>query len=169
MSEDITERRRMVKQLQQRLTERENLLRVVHHRVKNNLQVVSRILRLQMQRAATAEIASEFEVGCNRIGSIALVHEQLYDNTELNHVESGKFIRELGENILQSADASGRLSFEVRGDFFALLLKDAVPCALPANELLTNSLKHAFPGSRPGRMMVEVRVDADGTLCFDPR
>jgi len=152
----------LTEKLKERLAERETLLQEVHHRVKNNLQVITSLLAMQQRRATSAELAAEFQTSRDRIAAIALVHEQLYGTRELDRVDLAKFIRQLGTNIIQGSNAGSRVVFEVKGGTFSLDLQMAVPCALLVNELVTNALKHAFPGDRPGKIEVELRVDPGG-------
>lgn len=145
--------------LRQSLKEKESLLKEIHHRVKNNLQIVSSLLYLQeeyMQDAKGIEVLRESQ---NRVKSMALIHEQLYGTADLAKIDFGRYIEGLAANLL---DAYGidpaRIRLDVRADDIFLRVDMAVPCGLIINELVSNALKHAFPSQSAG--MIEIAVAA---------
>jgi two-component sensor histidine kinase len=150
-------------QLRQSLAEKESLLREIHHRVKNNLQIVSSLLYLQeevMQDAKGIDILRESQ---NRVKSMALIHEQLYGTADLAKIDFGRYVQGLGANLF---DAYGidpaRIGLNVRADDIALGVDMAVPCGLIVNELVSNALKHAFLPEARGMLEIVIRrVDAD--------
>lgn len=139
--------------------EKQVLLREIHHRVKNNLQIVSSLLYLQEQTSESMELAGLLMSSRARIAAMSLVHEQLYSSENLADVDIAAYARSLICSLSGSYGGAERgLEFSLVGAGFALDLERAIPCALVLNELLTNALKHAFPDGRGGR--VTVRLDS---------
>ncbi|MCU1229418.1 MAG: signal transduction histidine kinase [Acidobacteria bacterium] len=167
---DITERRRAEEIIQTSLREKEALLKEIHHRVKNNLQVTSSLLRLQAAAIGDERVRAMFEETENRIRSMALVHEKLYQSTNLSRIDFGDYIRTLGELLFRgSAIDPDNVVLEVGGAKIFLSIETAVPCGLIVNELLSNSLKHAFPDGRRGTISVRLRDEPDGQVGVDVR
>jgi PAS domain S-box-containing protein len=155
---DITERRKAEETIQASLREKEALLREIHHRVKNNLQVTSSLLRLQAAAVGDAQTREMFEETENRIRSMALVHEKLYQSTNLARIDFADYIRSLGELLFRSSAINPEnVTLVVSGPETFLSIEVAVPCGLIVNELLSNALKHAFPENRRGE--IHVRLD----------
>jgi two-component sensor histidine kinase len=149
-------------QLRQSLAEKESLLKEIHHRVKNNLQIVSSLLYLQeayMKDEKGVEILRESQ---NRIKSMALIHEQLYGSEDLARIDFGRYIQGLTTTLLDAYGIDpGRIRLNVRTDDIALGVDMAVPCGLIINELVSNALKHAFPPDASGTIEITIRnVDA---------
>jgi len=160
---DISERRAAEELIRASLREKEALLREIHHRVKNNLQVTSSLLRLQTSAIDDPSVREMFEETQARIRSMALVHEKLYQSTNLSEIDFGDYIRALGALLFQSSLVKdGRIGFEVSGSPMFLSIETAVPCGLIVNELLSNALKHAFPNGRRGTIRVHLGGD-DGS------
>ncbi len=167
---DITEMREAARALEARsnalataLKEREVLLSEVHHRVKNNLQLVSSMLALQ-GRAVGAEAKHALAEGQRRIDSIALVHEQLYGARNLSAVNLARYTEELVSELTRASGVSDRVRIELDLAEVELVPERAIPCALLVSELVTNALKHAFPGDRPGCLRVELARVPDARL-----
>ena len=170
LEERVTDR---TKELTRSLHEKEILLKEVHHRVKNNLQVISSLMRLQARQLASPEARAVFADSQNRVQSIALVHEKLYQSRDLSHVAFDDYVRELVSTIFLAHDGARRGIWSTVdvGDL-RLSVDVAIPCGLIINELVTNALKHAFPKDRSGHVhvaisqsaprMVDVEVDDDG-------
>jgi two-component sensor histidine kinase len=164
------------------LREKEVLLKEIHHRVKNNLQVISSLLSLQARYLVDPAARDIFSESQNRVQSIALVHEKLYQSAALSHVDFGVYVTTLIENLFHTFDAAER-GIELETDLGGarLTIDLAIPCGLVVNELLTNALKHAFPDGRGGTITVrmsqtdtetELAVAADGVGvpdAMDPR
>lgn len=162
---DITERRRAEERIQAALREKEVLLQEIHHRVKNNLQVVTSLLRLQARRFKSPELAAAFEDTGARVHSMSLVHEQLYQSACLAELDFAPFVERLTENLLHSC-GTDHSAIRVRLDLHPVRLdiQQAIPCALLLNELVSNALKHAFPGGRAGELRIRLRAEPDGTV-----
>ena len=145
--------------LRQSLAEKESLLKEIHHRVKNNLQIVSSLLYLQedyMKDARGVEILRESQ---NRVKSMALIHEQLYGSSDLAKIDFGRYVQGLTANLF---DAYGidpaRIRLTVHADDIALGVDMAVPCGLIINELVSNALKHAFLPEAGGTIDIAIRT-----------
>lgn len=143
--------------LRQSLEEKEVLLREVHHRVKNNLQVVSSLLHLQSLHTCDAASAEMFQESQSRVRSMALVHERLYRSKDLAQVEFTEYIQGLATSLFQSYKIdSSRISLETNVHAVRLAIDTAVPCGLLINELVSNCLKHAFVGRELGRVRIDL-------------
>lgn len=157
---DITERRRAEELIQASLREKEALLREIHHRVKNNLQITSSLLRLQARRIDDPAARALFDATQDRIRSMALVHEKLYQSTNLARIDFVEYVKSLGLLLLNSfAVDSSKIRLEVTGEGVFFNIDVAVPCGLIVNELLSNALKHAFHDERGGKIRVDVQSD----------
>jgi two-component sensor histidine kinase/CheY-like chemotaxis protein len=151
--------RRRAEALRGSLQEKEMRLREIHHRVKNNLQVVSSLLSLQAQRTRDPDVQAVFRESQGRLRSMAVVHEMLYHEPD-GAFDFVRFTRSLAEHLFVAYGVAPAL--EVAADEVALAEEAVTPCALIVNELLSNCLKHAFPAGRPGRVYVELRKGLDG-------
>jgi PAS domain S-box-containing protein len=164
---DITERRKTEERIKASLREKEVLLKEIHHRVKNNLQVTSSLLKLQSGYIQDKQARELFGESQNRIRSMALVHEKLYRSTDLSRVNFAEYIESLAGLLFRSygVDAS-RIRLTLEGAPAQLTIEAAVPCGLIVNELLSNCLKHAFPDKRAGEIRVRIREAEDGCLAL---
>ncbi|HTS76295.1 MAG TPA: histidine kinase dimerization/phosphoacceptor domain -containing protein [Bryobacteraceae bacterium] len=138
------------------LAEKEVLLREVHHRVKNNLQVIASLLRLQASAFGDGALSAALRESQHRVESMALIHEQLYETDDLRDVDLAKHASLLLNNLLESYGIeSGRIEGHVSLEPLPLGVDRAIPAGLILNELISNALKHAFPGGRRGSIWVE--------------
>lgn len=155
--QDITERLEAEAALRTSLEEKTTLLKEVHHRVKNNLQVVMSLLNLQAARVTNPEVLATLQDTRQRVRSMALLHETLYRSDNLARVNLAVYVESLCAPLWR---AQGRVSQRVRLDLrvadVSVGLEQAVPCGLLINELVSNALKHAFPDERAGRITVEI-------------
>jgi PAS domain S-box-containing protein len=164
ISRDITERKQAEKALMASLGEKEVLLREVHHRVKNNLQVISSLLDLQADYVQDPRHA--LQDSRSRVRSMAMVHEQLYQSSTLDRINADAYV----ENLISSLadiyyDRARDIVFDRRVDEIALSIDMAVLCGLIINELVSNALVHAFPAQQGGRIEVELCAQ-DDDLCM---
>ncbi|MGE5443255.1 MAG: histidine kinase dimerization/phosphoacceptor domain -containing protein, partial [Ignavibacteriales bacterium] len=154
---EISERKRAEEQIKTSLQEKEVLLREIHHRVKNNLQVISSLLHLQAGYIKDKRILKIFIESQMRIKSMALIHEQLYRSKDLTRIDFSRYIRELTDNLKRSYGmVSGLINFNMDMDRVSLGIDTAISCGLVINELISNSLKHAFPESREGEIRISL-------------
>lgn len=158
---EIAERKAVELALRASLTEKEVLLKEVHHRVKNNLQVVSSLLSLQALRFEDSSLAEPFLDSQSRVRAMALVHEKLYQSRDLSCIDFSEYLRDLTLFLLQAYIPKGlHMTPDIQCQSFTLPVDSAIPCGLVLNELITNCLKHAFPGRTSGR--VEIKAWLDG-------
>ncbi len=157
ISEDITEEKRAELQIQAALQEKEILLREIHHRVKNNLQIISSLLRLQADQIKSRKYARVFKDAGSRIQAMSLIHEGLYQSNNLAAVDLNQYLQNLISNLFHSYGVNPeRIRSSIRVEGIRLNLDDAVLCGLIINELVTNSLKYAFPKEGSGEIGVHL-------------
>ena len=160
---DISERKRVEAAVETSLREKEVLLQEIHHRVKNNMQIISSILSLEIGSLSDPEVRRALQVSQNRIRSMALVHEKLYQSSDLARVDIADYVSDLCSD-LESLSADGSdLSLELDTDELKAGVNFAIPFGLIVNELVTNAIKHARPQSGPPVVKVRMRVTGDGT------
>ncbi|MGO9566686.1 MAG: sensor histidine kinase, partial [Desulfomonilaceae bacterium] len=148
---DIDDRKRAEGELKASLREKEVLLREIHHRVKNNLQVISSLLRLQSRYVTHTPSRQLFEASQSRLQSMALIHEKLYTSGNLTDIDFKGYIESLGARLLASSTVPGsQIKLQTEIGAVPVGIDVAVPCGLISNELISNSLKHAFPGQKEG-------------------
>jgi len=134
----------------------------IHHRVKNNLQIVSSLLRLQSSKFTEPAVRDVFTECRDRINAMARLHEQLYNELGQSHLDFAPHLRELAEMLLRSHKPAGcKLTLNVSADHVPLDLDQSILLSLIANELLLNSLKHAFDGRAAGKIDAELRTIRD--------
>ena len=160
--EDIGDRKQAEERIQASLQEKEVLLKEIHHRVKNNLQVISSMLDLQSQYVEDPQMLDMFEDSQHRIQSMALIHEQLYQSQDLAQIDFADYIENLVDNLFLSFGLQGReVKSILKIEKFSLNLDTAIPCGLIINELVSNALKHGFPQGGPGEVVVEIYLQSD--------
>jgi len=144
-------------------TEVQTLLREIHHRVKNNLQIISSLLRMQSRRTSDENTLEALRTGQARIRSMALLHQRLYQGEQLKDIPMQAYLTELSESLLDAYRIDeDRVHFHTEIDDFDLDVDTAIPLGLIANELITNSLKHAFPEERSGGIRLALKKTAAG-------
>ncbi|HET9953775.1 MAG TPA: CHASE domain-containing protein [Polyangiaceae bacterium] len=179
---DISAEKNASRLLRASLREKELLLKEIHHRVKNNLQVISSLLSLQAEHVETPGFTNALAESQARIQAIALVHDQLYRSRDLAQIDFAGYVRELLQSVLRVQNQGVRVTSKVTIDDVRLGVDAAIPCGLIVNELVTNALKHAFPNRAEGQIEIALkRSGADAVkLCvaddgvglpenFDPR
>jgi PAS domain S-box-containing protein len=167
---DITERKILDTRLRESLEEKDILLREIHHRVKNNLQVIASLLDLQSATVASDEARHGFEESQRRIHSIALVHELLYKSKDLQRIDFREYLSGLVARLVSSYGLRPEnVTVSVSAPDLPLDVDTAVPCGLIVNELVSNSLKHAFPKGRRGSLEVSVHRRGQKDLVLSVR
>jgi PAS domain S-box-containing protein len=163
--DDITELMAARAQTEASLREKEAMLKEIHHRVKNNLQVVSSLLNLQASHLKDSEARAMLTDTQGRVRAMALVHEKLYQSSDLFRVSFDEFVRSLVSDVCHALGAEERqISTTVDVSGVRLAIDTAIPCGLLINELVTNAVKHAFPGARSGQVHVRLSRDDSGRL-----
>ncbi len=163
--EDITERKEAEEKLKASLVEKEVLLREIHHRVKNNLQIISSLLNLQSRHVENEPALDMFLESRNRVRSMALVHEKLYRSDDLAKVDFCEYIQSLSRHLFMVYGVSStEIDLCVDAKDVFLDINTSIPCGLIINELISNSLKHAFSGRKRGRIHVVLRPEKNGNF-----
>jgi two-component sensor histidine kinase len=156
---DITDQKLAEQRMIQSLREKEILLREIHHRVKNNLQVITSLLNLQVERVSSAAARSALTESQDRIRSMAFVHQMLYKSKDLAHIDFLEYLRNIVDSLVRSYRGEQRaVRASVNGIPIQLDIDRASACGLIVTELVTNSLRHAFPQGRSGHIAVQVSV-----------
>lgn len=160
---DISGRKRSAEVLQASLRDKEALLKEVHHRVKNNLQVITSLLRLEGRRSVQAETQATLSDMQGRIGSMALLHESLYRSGAFASVDLADYLRKVVK-VAQDAQRTPGLQVQVNSQLASVEvgMDQALPCGLMVNELISNALKHGFPDGRTGQVTVVLEPADDG-------
>jgi PAS domain S-box-containing protein len=159
-AKDISERKRAEEQINNSLEEKEVLLKEIHHRVKNNLQVISSLLYLQSENVQDQGTLEALKDSRNRVKSMALIHEKLYRSKDLAHIDFADYIRNLTGFLSTSySDKTKTVTIQASIKDISLDINTAIPCGLIINELVSNSLKYAFPGGRRGRITIDMHSD----------
>lgn len=153
---DITERKKSIEQIESSLKEKEVLLREIHHRVKNNLQIISSMLNLQTNYITDEKSLLIFEESRNRVRSMALIHEKLYQNESLSSLNIKDYIVELVNYLMNSYRTNSRVGAMINISDIYLNTDTAIPLGLIINEIVSNSLKYAFPDDRRGKISIKL-------------
>ncbi len=153
---DITERKLTEQKISRSLKEKELLLKEIHHRVKNNLQVVSSLLKLQSGYVKDESSLDLLIDSQNRVRSMALVHQKLYQSKDFSEIDFPEYLKQLSEHLLNVYKAkSGEVEVAIDSANVNLGIDLAIPCGLILNELISNSLKYAFPGGKKGKISID--------------
>jgi len=155
--QDISEQKDAEEEIRKSLKEKEVLLREIHHRVKNNLQIISSLINLQSNHLEDPKTSETFREIQNRVKSIALLHEKLYQSDDISKINLADYIPHIALDLYKSYGVSSNIKLDMDVDDVYLDINKALPCGLIINELLTNSIKHAFPADT-------VRGQKNGTL-----
>lgn len=172
---DITERKKAEDAIHESLQQKESLLREIHHRVKNNLQVISSLLSLQSGYAKDEESLAHFYESQSRISTIALIHEKLYQTRNIDEIKMLDYITDLTRNLLRVySDLGENIDVQINAFDISIDIDRAIPCGLIINELFSNCLKHAFrilenggvSSKRRKKITVEINSDSEGILSL---
>jgi PAS domain S-box-containing protein len=164
VTRDITERMRGEERLKSLLQEKEILLKEIHHRVKNNFQIVASLLNLQSENLTDPAAADALMVGRNRVQTMSLIHEKLYQSKSLAGIPFDDYIQGLVHGLFSSYGADpSKIGFRVEAKDVQLGVDTAIPCGLIVNELVSNCFKYAFPGRHKGKGLIEIVMRQDET------
>lgn len=164
---DITQQKQAEEQIKSSLVEKEVLLKEIHHRVKNNLQIVKSLLHIQSRRTQQEEALLVLQDSQNRIASIALVHEKIYRSADLAKVDFAQYVPSLATHLFHTYNVnSNNIKLKLETENIFLQIDTAIPCGLIINELVSNSLKYAFPNNRPGQITVRFNTQEQGKMLL---
>ncbi|MDZ8189845.1 MAG: PAS domain S-box protein [Nostoc sp. ChiSLP02] len=167
VQQDITEHKQAEEKIKASLKEKEVLLKEIHHRVKNNLGIVSSLLQMQCRRTQDPQVAAILCDSQNRIASIALVHEKLYRSEDLADIDFAQYIPDLTTHLFDSYKvSSNQIKLKIQVDNASLDIETAIPCGLIINELVSNALKYAFVGNQEGEIEVKFYQESERTLIL---
>ena len=165
---EIRRRRKADKLIKRSLAEKETLLRELYHRTKNNMAVIIALLELQMGYFDDKRLQQAFAEAQNRIRSMTLVHQKLYEASDLSHINLKDYINDLMQLLMKSYNVSSqRVSFDSNMDDVHVLIDTAVPCGLILNELFSNALKHAFPEDKSGKITIKLHRTEEGEINLE--
>ncbi len=167
IARDITKRKKAEEKIKASLKEKEVLLQEIHHRVKNNMQIISSLLRLQSAKAEDKKTKEIFRECQNRIRTMSLIHEKLYQSKDFAKINFAQYIDGLAVHTYHSYGVdSNIIALKTDLEEVFLDLNRAIPCALIANELLSNSVKHAFPQGKKGEICIKLRSGKKGMVTL---
>jgi PAS domain S-box-containing protein len=147
------------------LEEKELLLRELHHRVKNNMQIISSLLSLQTQHIKDERDLKIFESSQNRVKTMSLIHDELYSSEDFSHINLSEYIQNISKELLTShIEDPGRVKLTVNVEDVRMELETAIPLGLLINEIVANSVNHAFPNDQSGEIIVELERDGDAFI-----
>lgn len=162
---DITERKQQEELLKSALKEKELLLAEIHHRVKNNLQIIDSLLGMQSEKLPDETAVSVFKESQNRVKSMALIHQILYESLDFSRIDFSSFIQLLTDNLsISYALDVEKTAIMIDADQVHLPIDISIPLALILNELCTNAMKYAFPGDRKGEIKIYLKQQTPGQL-----
>ena len=164
--QDITDIKLINDELIRSLGEKELMLKEIHHRVKNNLQVVSSLLRLQADKIEDKTIAEYFKLSEQRVKSMGLIHQQLYKTKDLSRINFKEYMSELCSYLHFAYDTTNRIKIDFNLEEIYFGIDTALPCGLIINELFTNAVKHAFPDERTGNIYIGLCRNSEGEYCL---
>jgi two-component sensor histidine kinase/CheY-like chemotaxis protein len=162
------QRRQAEESLKRSLAEKDILLKEVHHRVKNNMQIISSILKMQERQVDDPKLKEVLEESQNRIRSMALVHEDLYRNENLENIKFINYAKSLAGNLMRTfSDHHGKINMVYEIEDVLLPLDTGIPCGLIINELISNSFKYAFKNRESGIIKIGLKSSDDGKYLLE--
>ena len=167
LENEIRERKTAEGKIKESLREKEIMLKEIHHRVKNNLQIITSLLSLQSKNITDSEALAMFKDSQARVKSMALIHEKLYRSDDLACVDFGEYVGNLTSYLYRSFMIdSGKIRLDLNIKNILFGVDSAVPCGLIINELVSNCFKHAFPDGRQGRIIVSLHLNPEENLVL---
>jgi len=164
---DITERKLAEDRISAALAEKVLLLKEVHHRVKNNMQIITTLLDFQAESIHDRETVKAFRDCQDRIKAMAIIHERLYESTDMASIDFARYVEGLSAYLFDTyLIEPGRIALKVEAEGISLAIDRAIPCGLIINELVSNALKHAFPGNMKGEIKVSFHREKDGSITL---
>lgn len=157
----IQNNHRMSALYEKEIERNELLVKEIHHRVKNNLQIISSLLRLQAQEISDSRLAGEFDEAVSRIRSMALIHEKLYQKGDLSGIDLSSYIRDLLTEVADSIQSELNVKLSIKSEISEIDIKHIVPLGLILNELITNSIKHGFKQTIDPEISVSICLEGD--------
>nr|WP_290225978.1 AAA family ATPase [Trichocoleus desertorum] len=165
LEQEVSDRRHAENQLKAALLEKEVLLKEIHHRVKNNLQIISGLLQLQAHSVSDPQTIQLLRESQNRIESMSLIHKKLYFSSEFGQIDLADYIPSLTTNLVMSYQVSpGAITLDTSIDSIILNIDQAIPCGLIVNELVSNALKYAFPHGQVGNLQISLKTLPDSKV-----
>lgn len=162
LARNITQRKNMEDQVKKSLDEKEMLIKEIHHRVKNNLMIISSLLSIQASYVEDEEIKDILRESQSRARSMALIHEKLYQNTSHKKIDFGDYLNHLSSELFQTySDHSNKIKLDLEVENHKLDVNTSIPLGLVVNELISNSLKYAFPDNREGTIRIKFYREDD--------
>lgn len=163
IKDDITKDKRVNEKLAQSLLEKEIMLKEIHHRVKNNLQIVISLLNLQSTSVDDVKLKNQLLISQNRVRSMAIIHQLLYRSQDLSNIDMEEYLLSISSQLLTTySDQRDAVNIKINSNEISFTIETAVPFGLLVNELITNSLKHGFPNGKKGSISVTLtRIDND--------
>jgi len=159
VTQDITGQKQAEKRIKENLKEKEVLLSEIHHRVKNNMQIISSLLKLQSAKIEDKKYVDMFKDSENRIRSMALVHEKLYQSKDFSSIDFKGYVKSIANLLIRNYSVNpDKIKLNTEIEDIPLGLDNAIPCGLIINELISNSLKYAFPKDREGEIKIVLRA-----------
>lgn len=164
---DVSDRVDTERQLRRAVEEKEVLLGEIHHRVRNNLQVISSLLNLQARATNDRDLRRAFDDSQSRVQSMALIHQQLYEASSYANIDLADYIRRLTSHLMHAyGESTEHIDLKIEINDISLAVSRAAPCGLIVNELVSNSLKYAFVDGRPGTIYIRATAQPDNSICL---
>ncbi|NQT26773.1 HAMP domain-containing protein [candidate division KSB1 bacterium] len=161
LGDELIVRQKIESQIKESLAEKEILLQEIHHRVKNNLQIISSLLKLQISEIDNLETTTQLQDCHDRVHSMALIHEQLYSSKDFSKINFNEYIRNLTNHLFHIYHQQiQNVDIDIQIKDVHIELNTAIPCGLLINELLSNSLKYAFPDLKKGRIKIQLNEES---------